>query len=117
MFCVLGKVPCIKNGQQKIVTISKHLCGAATGEVFFFAWEFPGNAILFIERWGIMEMVNYGKLQAPPPPPPQKKQNKTKKTTTYNIDYKEQKFKKLHGFKTDSNILKILSTFVCVAIG
>ena len=36
LFCILGKVPCIKNNdKKKIVAISKHLCGAATGEVLF----------------------------------------------------------------------------------
>lgn len=36
LFCIIGKVPCIKNNdKQKIVAISKHLCGAATGEVLF----------------------------------------------------------------------------------
>lgn len=32
-FCVSGKVPCIKNSKHQIVAISKHLCGAATGEI------------------------------------------------------------------------------------
>ena len=31
-FCVAGKVPCLKNREQNIVAISKHLCGAATGK-------------------------------------------------------------------------------------
>ena len=30
---VSGKVPCIKNSEHQIVAISKHLCGAATGEL------------------------------------------------------------------------------------
>ena len=42
LFRILGKVPCIKNNdKQKIVAISKHLCGAATGEVPF--GDLPGN--------------------------------------------------------------------------
>ena len=31
-FFVAGKVPCLKNREQNIVAISKHLCGAATGK-------------------------------------------------------------------------------------
>jgi len=34
--CVSGKVPCIENSKHQIVAISKHLCGAATGEL----WQF-----------------------------------------------------------------------------
>ena len=30
---ILGKVPCIQNSKRKIVAVSKHLCGAATGKV------------------------------------------------------------------------------------
>ena len=31
---VSGKVPCIQNSKQKVVAVSKHLCGAATGTIY-----------------------------------------------------------------------------------
>ena len=56
---ISGKVPVIDNGSRKIVAFSKHLCGAATGEVILFqiGKSWIGNSMHIvaneIKRFGI----------------------------------------------------------------